>query len=83
MTDIEKSWEETAKQINAKLQEAAAAVREANRLAAEAGLDCLIHTQWTGEDLEEDEAEMLEDIDVSDLEDELDQAGWSTSSSYC
>lgn len=106
MINIEKDFEQTAAQINAKIKEAAMALEEANRLATAAGLPGLIYTQWVGEDdttlddLSEEEMQRLEDndewdgestplkmkmdmIDVSDLEGEIDSAGWSTSSSYC
>lgn len=106
MSAFEKEFKETADKINAKLKEAAEALREANRMASEAGLPGLIYTQWTSDDdssledmddaarerLEEDEEwdgessplKMKMDlIDVSDIEGEIQEAGWSTSSSYC
>lgn len=95
--DLEKDFDKVAAQINAKLQEAAAAIREASRLSDEFGLDgSLIYTQWTEDysklDLDIDEEEydregtieaIFEQIDVSGLESALGEAGWSTSSSYC
>jgi hypothetical protein len=88
MSDLEKDFDKIAEQINAKLKEAADALREATRLSVEAGLNgSLIFTQWTGQDLEEEEEgdleEKFEKIDVSDLEEALGYAGWTTSSSYC
>lgn len=95
MSQIDQDFEKIAAQINAKLKEAAEAVREANRLGDEAGLPGLIYTQWTAENLglsrrnEGDRAkleeieEKLELINVRDLESALGGAGWSTSSSYC
>ncbi len=104
MSDLEKDFQETADKINAKVKEATEALREANRLASEAGLPALIYTQYTRddddyeyseeelEDLESDEnwdgeatplERKLNMIDVSDLEGELCDAGWSTSSAYC
>ncbi|HEY5236324.1 MAG TPA: hypothetical protein VIJ14_09115 [Rhabdochlamydiaceae bacterium] len=106
MSDIEKEFKETSEKINAKIKEVVVALREANRLAQEAGLPSLIYTQFiqeeddTLEKLTEAELKILDDneewdgessplkmkldmIDVSDLEGEIESAGWSTSSSYC
>jgi hypothetical protein len=95
MSDLDNDFEETAKKINAKLKEAAEALREANRLSTEAGLVGLIYTQFTSDDLEYNLGrkptveqkvglqKKLEKIDVSELESELCDAGWSPSSSYC
>jgi hypothetical protein len=106
MSELDQDFKDTADKINAKLKEAAEALREANRLAGEAGLPGLIYTQWTSEDdstlddLSEEELEKLEEdenwdgessplkmkmdlIDVSDIEGEIQNGGWSTSSSYC
>lgn len=46
MSDLDKDFDKVAEQINAKLKEAAAALKEANRLATEAKLPALIVTQW-------------------------------------
>jgi hypothetical protein len=51
MSDLDNDFEETAKKINAKLKEAAEALREANRLSDEEGLPGLIYTQFTRDDL--------------------------------
>ena len=89
MLDLEKDWEETAKQISGKLQEATLSLREALRLANEAGVDELIVTQYTYDCFDHEKIEFLreklKDINnaVRDFESELDNAGWSTSSSYC
>ncbi len=98
MSDLEQDFTETAKQINDKIKEAAKAMAEANRLRQEAGLPSLIFSTFLREDiryhhpkLSRDEISekcdelqnKLDQIDVSPLEDELNEAGWSTSSSYC
>ena len=44
MSDLDNDFEETAKKINAKLKEAAEALREANRLSTEAGLRANIYS---------------------------------------
>lgn len=102
MSEIDKDFEAVAAQINAKLKEAADALREANKLGDSVGLPGLIFTQWLRDDLayrtdenghhmtkdqineklEEYESKM-ELIKTGEFEDELGNAGWSTSSSYC
>lgn len=99
MRELEINFDEILVKINAKLKEAALALREANRLAYdEANLPGLIFTQFTDlshigcdyitdDDKRDDAINKLHDrlnkIDVSELEGELEDAGWSTSSSYC
>lgn len=89
MNELEKSWEESASQIARKLTEATEALRAANRLASEAGVQSFIVTQWTYDDLGAEKAkelgEKLKAIRsvVSELESEINDAGWSTSSAYC
>lgn len=98
MSDLEQTWEEVAAQINAKLKEAAALIHQANELSAKANVPALINTQWLRDNISYDEpnltreqlttrtkevSEKIELIDVGDLENELGQAGWSTSASYC
>lgn len=89
MSDLEKSWEETAKEINAKLKEATAALKEVNRLSGEAGVDFLFISQWAYDELSSEEVAALKiklaDIkdSVKELESQIDSAGWSTSSSHC
>lgn len=99
MSKINDEFKETALKINAKLAEAAAALREANRLGEDAGLYGLIHTQDSYPPLfskilseeideeEEDEYDVIEDIynliDTSPIEKAMRSGGWSTSSSYC
>lgn len=75
-TAIEKDFEATAAKINAKLKEAAAALGEANELAAQAGLPGLIYTQWIGED-----DNSMDDLDAQArqaLEDDEEWDGEST-----
>ena len=65
MSELDQDFNELAERINAKLAEAAKALREANRMADEAGLPGLIYTQWTDdssmEELSDEEREALED----------------------
>src|SRR5271166_3996364 len=74
MSEIDQQFKAAAEQINAKLREAAAALREANKLANAAGLPCLIYTQWTSEDdstmdnLSDEERQALEDDEEWDGE---------------
>lgn len=84
MTELEEDFE----LINAHLKEAANAIKNASRLSKKIGLNgALIFTQYFADDLEEDLEEEMEEkfdkIDVSLLESALEDAGWSTSSSYC
>ena len=83
MSEIDKDFEQTIKQINVKLKEAAASIKEVNRLKEEAGLPSIILASWIRNDRDglAKLAETLEHIDVSDLEKEMSIAGWSTSSS--
>jgi hypothetical protein len=106
MSQLSAEFEQTIEQINAKLAEAAKALREANELAKTAGYHYgIINSQYVREqdfvqvneeDFEDldaydeacdraDEAmeEKYSSIDVSDLEAAMEEAGWSTSSSYC
>lgn len=89
MSDLEKNWEEVAKQVNAKLKEATEALREVNRLTDDAGVQALIVTQWTYDWLGSEETEKLREKlklikeSVSELEGMIDASGWNTSSSYC
>jgi hypothetical protein len=87
MSNLDQDFSVLAEQINAKLKEAADALREANRLKDEVNMPSLICSQWAAEDLNKDEYrkfnEKLDLIDVTALETQLSIAGWSTSSSYC
>jgi hypothetical protein len=84
---IDEEFQELASKINRKLKEAVTALKEVNRLKEEAGLETLIFTSYLRDELDSDEWDAMEAklglIDVSDLEAELSDAGWSTSSSYC
>lgn len=51
MSELDKDFEETASLINRKLKEAATALREANRLADEAGLPGLFFSQLIRDDM--------------------------------
>jgi len=87
MSDLEKDFQETADKINAKLKEAAEALREANQLARTAKLPALIVTQWNEdqfldafdkssdeeEDTEEDDVEVESDYDDEEYDDPSDR----------
>lgn len=81
--DMEKEFGEVAAIINRKIGEVVHALKEVNRLRREANLPSLIYTSWSCEEDHPYLEQKLEMIDVSELEGELSDAGWSTSSSYC
>lgn len=54
MSELDQDFDQLVGQINSKVREAAIALKEANRLAREAGLDALIYTQWTDDNSEEE-----------------------------
>lgn len=74
MSDLNKDFEQVAEQINAKLQEATVALKEANRLRTEAGLPALIFTNYVSEDIhyhnEYSETKLSKD-EISDKVEEL------------
>lgn len=84
---LEEQFADTASKINRKLKEASIALKEANRLAKEASLPAIVNAMWLREELDGKQLAIvrnkLENIDVSDLESEIEQAGWSTSAAYC
>lgn len=93
MSELDKEFEATVEQVNAKLAESAKALREAHELAQKAGFkNGLIFSQWAREkepiDWNDDDQYYAMEarygkIDVSDLEDAMSEAGWQPSSSYC
>jgi hypothetical protein len=71
MSELEQDFDKTVEQINAKLKEAAAAVREANELAAKAGLDGLIFTQFDRDDIRQSNRYADEPLDKYALEEKI------------
>lgn len=49
MSILDKDFEKVAEQINIKVKEATTALREANRLASEAGLPVLVYNMYIGD----------------------------------
>lgn len=84
MSKLDKEFVEA---LNAKIAEAAEAIHAVMEMAEAKGLETLIYTVWTKDWLGKEKAEklreQLEDINVSPLENAIENAGWSTSSSYC
>lgn len=70
MSELDQDFEQVADKINAKIAEAAAALKEANRLADEAGLEGLIYTQWTDDNSESEMTE--EEIEARENDPEWD-----------
>lgn len=89
MNKLNQEFNDTVEALKVKLQEAAKAMREANELREKANLPTLVMSVWVQDDLSNDECEELDAKlkplynDISALESELNDAGWSTSSSYC
>jgi len=83
--NIEIDFKKVAEQINAKIKEAAAVMKEVNDLAKEAGLDGQIGYEYWDDDKELTLAqqEAVDAINIRPLFRELDQAGWATSSIGC
>jgi len=73
MSELDKDFEETASLINRKLKEAATALREANRLADEAGLPGLFFSQFTREDMQYRNKYADNPLSEDDLEEKMDE----------
>ena len=90
MSELDKDFDDVAAQINAKLEEAGKAMKEANELMEKAGIktmfvhpDASIYYYDIEEDEEEAQEEMRDKLDITPLFKELRRAGWSTSSMGC
>ena len=88
-TKIETDFTELANQINAKIKEAAEAMKQARQLASTVGLNSLTYNEYADADSADtqEEIEALENlrdnISIYPLFNELDKAGWQTSSIGC
>lgn len=96
MSKLDQDFDKTMAQVNAKLKEAAKALSQATKLAEQVGYtNGLIFSQFNPEkekfDWDQSDAEQKYDkldekynlIDVEAFEIALEQAGWSSSSTYC
>lgn len=89
--DLDEEFKSYASQINEKLAEAAALLREAAVLADKAGLPSLIDSSFVREDIDNEEGEdayekfeqRINLIDVGSIESAMESCGWNASSSYC
>jgi hypothetical protein len=85
--ELEVDYQSLANQINAKIQEAAEAMKAANALAKAAGFKAITIDQYSDEEMDEEELEKTESlgdlVDIYPLFNELDEAGWRTSSIGC
>lgn len=54
MSELDQDFEKVAEQINAKIKEAAEALKQANELASKAGLSTLFYSQFTKDNIEYD-----------------------------
>lgn len=71
MSELNEDFQKVVEQINAKLKEAAEALREANRLGSEAGLDGLIFTQFSKDDIRHSNRYAEPPLDKFQLEDKI------------
>lgn len=90
---VETDFKALAEQVNAKIKEAAAAMAEVNKLTKAAGVRLNIdeyndeaNDEW--ENLSEEEQEKADEfryelVNITPLFDEIDAAGWRTSSIGC
>lgn len=69
MTEIDKEFAAVAQQINAKIDEATAALKEANRLREEANVPTLIYTEWLRDNLAQDNRSKGSPLDKDALND--------------
>ncbi len=83
MSEIDKDFDKVAEQINAKLEEAAKLLQEANKMGQEAGMEYLAGSYYLRDDLSREQCEMMDEIDYSPVLRALDVAGWSVSSMKC
>jgi len=87
-TKIETDFTELANQINAKIKEAAEAMKQANALAKAAGLSSLTYDEYDDDSADtEEEQDKIDEfrgkVNIYPLFGELDKAGWHTSSIGC
>jgi len=84
MSKIENDFEEVVKQINVKIKESAKLLKQARKLGQSIGLVKLNSDRYDEDDPEEDQNKLYEaGLDITPLFDELDKAGWQTSSIGC
>lgn len=83
MSDIENEFDGAVAQINDKIKQAAEALKEANEIGKKAGIEYLGASYYTMEDLSKEDLKKMRDIDFEPLLDQLDEAGWHSSSLKC
>lgn len=86
MAELDKDFEKLVNEIQAKIDDAARAMKEANDLAEKAGFNGLSHPgEYHGLTQEEYEKQsaMAEGISIYPLFRQIDKAGWRTSSIGC
>jgi hypothetical protein len=78
MSFIDNDFDDEVKRINLKIKEAAEALKEANKIAKEAGIGGI-----SSFSADEGMYDVVSEIDFDPLFDQLNDAGWSTSSMEC
>jgi hypothetical protein len=85
-SQIEKDFDEVKDAVNAKLKEAATAIRDAQKIAKTKGLS-LMRDGGESHDYRATasigDTEDLECLEFDQIENAMDHAGWQTSSWYC
>jgi len=76
---LEQDFEALGNQINEKIKQAAKLMEEARKLAADAGVNSLTFDEYG----DGDQSDLHDWVNINPLFNQLDQAGWRTSSIGC
>mgnify|MGYP000026057260 CR=1 FL=1 len=78
MSELEQDFEKIAEQINVKIKEAAASLKQANELATKAGLPGLIYSSFLEEDLRYEQRHLDPEDRADDYEETIENklADW-------
>lgn len=73
MSEMEQDFNKVAEQINEKIKEAAASLREANELATKLGLPSLIYTQFSRDEMQWQNRHREVPMEPQELEEKLEE----------